>query len=51
VRKKDADAFLPRNSNWFHILVCLVGGEQHGYGIAQDMLERSGGKVGERSAT
>lgn len=43
--KKPADAFLPLKSNWFHILVTLVEGEQHGYGIMQDVLERSGGKV------
>jgi len=43
--KPKADAFLPLKSNWFHILVCLVEGEQHGYGIMQDVLERSGGKV------
>ena len=42
--KKPA-AFLPLKSNWFHILLSLVGGEQHGYGIMQDVLERSGGKV------
>jgi len=45
VPKPKPDAFLPLKSNWFHILVCLVGGEQHGYGIMQDVLERSGGKV------
>jgi DNA-binding PadR family transcriptional regulator len=45
VPKQKPDAFLPLKSNWFHILVCLVGGEQHGYGIMQDVLERSGGKV------
>ena len=45
VPKPKPDAFLPLKSNWFHILVCLVGGEQHGYGIQQDVLERSGGKV------
>ncbi|HYT65133.1 MAG TPA: helix-turn-helix transcriptional regulator [Vicinamibacterales bacterium] len=43
--RKQPDAFLPLKSNWFHILVCLVGGEQHGYGIMQDVLERTGGKV------
>jgi DNA-binding PadR family transcriptional regulator len=43
--KSKPDAFLPLKSNWFHILICLVGGEQHGYGIQQDVLERSGGKV------
>jgi DNA-binding PadR family transcriptional regulator len=43
--RRDADAFLPLKSNWFHILVSLVEGEQHGYGIMQDVLERSDGKV------
>src|SRR5258705_9708498 len=43
--KPKPDAFLPLKSNWLHILVCLVEGEQHGYGIMQDVLERSGGKV------
>src|SRR5580765_950235 len=43
--KRTPNAFLPLKSNWFHILVSLVGGEQHGYGIMKDVLERSGGKV------
>jgi DNA-binding PadR family transcriptional regulator len=43
--RKRPDAFLPLRSNWFHILLSLVGGEQHGYSIMQDVLERSGGKV------
>jgi DNA-binding PadR family transcriptional regulator len=43
--RKKPDAFLPLKSHWFHILLCLVGGEQHGYGIMQDVRERSGGKV------
>ena len=43
--RKKPDSFLPLKSNWFHILLSLVGGEQHGYGIMQDVLERSGGKV------
>ena len=43
--RQTPDAFLPLKSNWFHILLSLVGGEQHGYGIMQDVLERSGGKV------
>ena len=43
--KPKPDAFLPLKSNWFHILVSLVGGEQHGYAIVQDVLERSQGKV------
>jgi len=42
---KKPEAFLPLKGNWFHILLSLVSGEQHGYGIMQDVLERSGGKV------
>jgi DNA-binding PadR family transcriptional regulator len=42
---RNADAFLPLKSNWLHILLCLVDGEQHGYGIMQDVRERSDGKV------
>jgi len=45
VARKNPGAFLPLKSNWLHILVSLVGGEQHGYGIMQDVLARSGGKV------
>ena len=43
--RKAPESFLPLKSNWFHILLSLVGGEQHGYGIKQDVLERTGGKV------
>jgi DNA-binding PadR family transcriptional regulator len=44
-KKKEPESFLPLKSNWFHILLSLVGGEQHGYGIMQDVLERTGGQV------
>ncbi len=40
-----AENFLPLRTNWFHILLSLVGGEQHGYGIMQEVLERTGRKV------
>jgi DNA-binding PadR family transcriptional regulator len=43
--RKPPDAFLPLKPNWLHILVSLAGGEQHGYGIMQDVLERSDGRV------
>ena len=43
--RKKPDAFLPLRSNWFHILLSLVDGEQHGYGIMQEVLERSEGCV------
>jgi DNA-binding PadR family transcriptional regulator len=41
----DAQRFLPLKAHWFHIMVSLAGGEQHGYGIMQDVLNRTTGKV------
>jgi len=39
------DALLPLRSNWFHVLLSLRDQEQHGYGIMQDVLERTEGKL------
>ena len=39
------DSFLPLKPHRFHILLSLAGQEQHGYGIMQEVLERTGGKV------
>jgi DNA-binding PadR family transcriptional regulator len=39
------ESFLPLKPNWFHILLSLSEQEQHGYGIMQDVLERTHGKV------
>jgi len=41
----DPQSFLPLKSQWFHILLALAGGEQHGYGIMQEVLDRTTGKV------
>ncbi len=41
----DPKAFIPLKTNWFHILLSLVGEEQHGYGIMQEVLERTSGQV------
>lgn len=41
----DPQRFIPLKTNWFHIMLSLAGGEQHGYGIMQDVLNRSTGKV------
>ena len=38
-------SFLPLKPHWFHVLLSLDGQEQHGYGIMQEVLERTGGKV------
>jgi DNA-binding PadR family transcriptional regulator len=43
--RSDSGAFLPLKANWFHILLSLAGQEQHGYGIMQEVLERTRGKV------
>jgi DNA-binding PadR family transcriptional regulator len=40
-----AQTFLPLKPHWFHVLLSLAGGEQHGYAIMQEVLERTGGKV------
>ena len=42
---KQAEQFLPLTPQWFHILLALAGDEQHGYGIMQEVLERTTGKV------
>jgi DNA-binding PadR family transcriptional regulator len=43
--KIDSQKFLPLKTQWFHIMLALAGGELHGYGIMQEVLDRSGGKV------
>src|ERR1700687_3325304 len=43
--KTDAQSFIPLKTNWFHIMLSLAGGEQHGYGIMQEVLNRTTGKV------
>lgn len=37
--------YLPLKPHWFHVLLSLATHEQHGYGIMQEVLERTGGKV------
>jgi DNA-binding PadR family transcriptional regulator len=43
--KTDPKNFIPLKTNWFHIMLTLAGGEQHGYGIMQEVLNRTTGKV------
>jgi DNA-binding PadR family transcriptional regulator len=38
-------SFLPLKPQWFHIMLSLAAGEQHGYGIMQDVLLRTNDKV------
>jgi len=37
--------FLPLKPHWFYILLSLAGHDQHGYGIMQEVLDRTDGKV------
>jgi DNA-binding PadR family transcriptional regulator len=41
----DSKRFIPLKTQWFHIMLSLAGGEQHGYGIMQEVLNRTHGKV------
>ena len=41
----DSQRFIPLKTQWFHIMLSLAGGEQHGYGIMQEVLNRTHGKV------
>lgn len=41
----DPQRFVPLKMQWFHIMLTLASGEQHGYGIMQDVLNRTHGKV------
>ena len=36
---------LPLKSAWYHILLAIAGGEQHGYAIRKRVAELSDGKV------
>ncbi|MGB7028117.1 MAG: helix-turn-helix transcriptional regulator [Candidatus Acidiferrum sp.] len=38
-------SFLPLRPHWFQILLSLAAGEQHGYGIMQEVLQRTNGQV------
>lgn len=45
--KQDIDLsdLLPLSPQQFHILVALADRDQHGYGVMQDVAERTGGKL------
>ena len=45
MKKTDPQEVIPLKTQWFHIMLSLAGGEQHGYGIMQEVLTRTEGKV------
>ena len=44
-KPRTPESFLPLKPHWFHVLLSLAEEEQHGYGIMQEVLARTGGKV------
>jgi len=44
-RRPVPESFLPLKPHWFHVLLSLADQEQHGYGIMQEVLERTAGKL------
>jgi DNA-binding PadR family transcriptional regulator len=42
---RDPDALLPLKPVVFQVLLSLVDGERHGYGIVQDIAERSSARL------
>jgi DNA-binding PadR family transcriptional regulator len=44
-KEPNPESFLPLKPHWFHVMLSLADQEQHGYGIMQEVLERTGGKV------
>ena len=44
-RRPQPESFLPLKPHWFHVMLSLADQEQHGYGIMQEVLERTDGKV------
>ena len=47
----DPRTFLPLTPQAFHVLLALMDGELHGYGIILDVQERTGGDVTLRTGT
>jgi DNA-binding PadR family transcriptional regulator len=45
LKQKTPQSFLPLKPNWFHVLLALSDQDQHGYGIMQEVLERTDGQV------
>lgn len=44
-KQASPEDYLPLKPHWFHVLLSLAAQEQHGYGIMQEVLERTDGKV------
>ena len=45
MKKPLPESFLPLKPHWFHVLLSLSNQDQHGYGIMQEVLDRTAGQV------
>ena len=43
--RPEADRFIPLKPAHFHILLCLAERPKHGYGVRQEVEERTGGAI------
>jgi DNA-binding PadR family transcriptional regulator len=43
--KAEVQGFIPLKTQWFHVMLSLASGDQHGYAIMQEVLDRTHGKV------
>ena len=44
-RQRDPELLLPLTPAVFHILLSLLGGDHHGYGIMQEVAEHTDGQI------
>ncbi|MBV8820717.1 MAG: helix-turn-helix transcriptional regulator [Acidobacteriaceae bacterium] len=44
-KPRTPESYLPLKPHWFHVLLSLSNDDQHGYGIMQEVLERTDGKI------
>lgn len=44
-QSRNLETFLPLRPVEFHVLIALLNRERHGYGIVQDITERTGGRI------
>src|SRR5438132_1353617 len=44
-KQRSPESFLPLKPHWFHVLLSLADQDQHGYGIMQEVLNRTHDKI------
>ena len=49
MKKPLPESFLPLKPHWFHVLLSLSNQDQHGYGIMQEVLDRTAGRLSDNA--